>query len=210
MSKVILKLVALIGNIFGRISQLWPCKFEFTYYLLRRHFITARYHKLFNYFGHQSLLAPGITLLAPQYIKLGDNSSIMSHCVLEACPTSQFQPQLIIGNNVSIGEYSHITCAQKIEIGDGLLTGRYVLITDNSHGKTSAFETEILPILRQIYSSGPIKIGKNVWIGDKATILPNVNIGNGAIIAANAVVTKDIPAYCVAAGCPAKVIKMIK
>lgn len=50
-------------------------------------------------------------------------------------------------------------------------------------------------------------IGNNVWIGDKATILPNVSIGNGAIIAANSVVTKDVPEYCIVAGNPAKIIK---
>ena len=53
-------------------------------------------------------------------------------------------------------------------------------------------------------------VEKNVWIGDKATVLPGVSIGEGAIIAANAVVTKDVPAYTVVAGCPAKAIKRIK
>ena len=63
------------------------------------------------------------------------------------------------------------------------------------------------PLKRPIVSKGPVRIGDNVWIGDKATILPNVSIGNGAIIAANAVVTKDVPPYSVAAGNPAKIIK---
>ena len=54
------------------------------------------------------------------------------------------------------------------------------------------------------------KQGRNVWIGDKATVLPNVTIGDGAIIAANAVVAKDVPPYSVVAGCPAKVVKTIK
>ena len=116
----------------------------------------------------------------------------------------------IVGDGASIGEYSHITCAQQIEIGDGLLTGRFVLITDNGHGKSSVDEMELPPILRSVYSHGPVIIGRNVWIGDKATILPNVTIGDGAIIAANAVVTKDVPAYAIVAGIPAKVVKMIK
>lgn len=49
-----------------------------------------------------------------------------------------------------------------------------------------------------------------MWIGDKVTILPNVNIGEGAIVAANAVVTKDVPAYSIAAGCPAVIVKQIE
>lgn len=66
---------------------------------------------------------------------------------------------------------------------------------------------EIPPTQRPVYSKGPVIIGNNVWIGDKATILPNVSIGNGAIIAANSVVTKDVPEYCIVAGNPAKIIK---
>ena len=56
-------------------------------------------------------------------------------------------------------------------------------------------------------SKGPVIIGDNVWIGDKATILGGVTIGESVIIAANSVVTKDVPPYSVVAGIPAKVIK---
>ena len=99
---------------------------------------------------------------------------------------------------------------RKVVIGDGVLTGRFVLITDNAHGNSSFEETEISPLDRQVYSKGAVVVEKNVWIGDKATVLPGVSIGEGAIIAANAVVTKDVPAYTVVAGCPAKAIKRIK
>ncbi|MBR4745404.1 MAG: hypothetical protein IK070_01685, partial [Clostridia bacterium] len=64
-----------------------------------------------------------------------------------------------------------------IIIGDALLTGRWVTITDNSHGDTSIECLKLKPIARSIVSKGPVKIGNNVWIGDKATILPNVTIG---------------------------------
>ena len=66
------------------------------------------------------------------------------------------------------------------------------------------------PVEREIYSKGAVRIGNNVWIGDKATILPGVTIGDGVIIGANSVVTKNIPDYCVVGGNPAKVIKSIK
>ncbi len=61
--------------------------------------------------------------------------------------------------------------------------------------------------LNHITAINRIKIGNNVWIGDKATILPNISIGDGAVIAANAVVTKDVPAYSVVAGNPARIVK---
>ena len=134
----------------------------------------------------------------------------MSHCIIETCAVDGNNPQLKIGDRVSLGEYSHITCANKVTIGDGVLTGRFVLITDNSHGNNTNETADIAPLAREIHSNGPVHIGENVWIGDKVTILPNVTIGKGCIIAANAVVTKDIPEYSVAAGIPAKVIKTIK
>lgn len=210
MTKLILEIAGILGYIVGILSKVWPCKLDFVWYKFCRHIVTARNRHRFKEFGSQSLLAPDITLLSPQHISIGNNTSIMRHCVLETCPNGQLQPNLTIGNNVSIGEYSHITCVHKIEIGEGLLTGRFVLITDNGHGNSSVKEADVPPILRPVHSNGPIMIGKNVWIGDKVTILPNVAIGDGAIIAANAVVTKDVPAYSIAAGCPAKIIKTIK
>lgn len=210
MKKIIPKLIILLDDFIGWLSKLWPFRFEFVIYILCRHIVTARHRHRFKSFGCNSLLAPDITLISPQNISIGDKSSIMSHCVLETWANARFLPEIKIGNGVSIGEYTHITCAQYIEIGDGLLTGRFVLITDNGHGKSSADEISIPPILRPLHSNGPIKIGNNVWIGDKATILPNVTIGDGAIIGANAVVTKNVPAYTIVAGCPAKIIKTIK
>ena len=210
MTKLFLEIASILGYIVGILSKVWPCKLDFIWYIFCRHIVTARHKHRFKGFGSHSLLAPSITLLSPQNISIGTNVSIMRHCVLETCPNAQLKPDLTIGNNVSIGEYSHITCAHKIEIGEGLLTGRFVLITDNGHGNSSIDEADIPPILRPVHSNGPIKIGKNVWIGDKATILPNITIGDGAIIAANAVVTKDIPAYTIVAGCPAKIVKTIK
>ena len=61
------------------------------------------------------------------------------------------------------------------------------------------------PIKRKIYSKGPVIIGKNVWIGDKATTLPGVTIGDGAVIGANTVVTKDVPPFCIVVGNPATI-----
>ena len=62
---------------------------------------------------------------------------------------------------------------------------------------------------REVYSKGPVIIEKNVWIGDKVTILPGVTVGQGAVIAANSVVSKDVPAFSVVGGIPAKLLKNI-
>ena len=112
-----------------------------------------------------------------------------------------------IGDNSMIGGDNHITSACGIYIGKNLRTGKSVLISDNSHGNPhDRKQLDIHPNDRHLYTKGPIKIGDNVWIGEKAAILGGVSIGNGAIIGANTVVTHDVPAYSIAVGCPAKVI----
>lgn len=148
-----------------------------------------------------------VQLHDPQFFHIGSNSSFGKDLYLTAWGASNCEPNLSIGNNCSFGAYNHITCANKITIGYSLLTGKWVTITDNSHGETDKDTFGIWPQKRSITSKGHVVIGNNVWIGDKATILPGVTIGDGAVIAANAVVTKDVPAYSVVGGNPAKVIK---
>ena len=92
-------------------------------------------------------------------------------------------------------------------IGDYCLTGKWVTITDKSHGETDRDSLLMSPAKRSTTAKGPVVIGDNVWIGDKATILPGVTIGDGAVIAANAVVTKDVPKYSVVGGNPARILK---
>ena len=118
----------------------------------------------------------------------------------------ELEPELTIGAHCIFGSFNHISCANSIIVGDYCMTGKWVTITDNNHGRTDADSLDVPPAHRDIVSKGPVIIGKNVWIGDKATILSGVKIGDGAVIAANAVVSKDVPAKCVVAGIPARVI----
>ena len=92
-----------------------------------------------------------------------------------------------------------------VTIGNNVLIGRYVLIIDHEHG--SSFDMNIPPKQRPLFSKGEVVIEDNVWIGDKVTILPGVIIGKGAIIGSNAVVTKNVEAYTIVGGIPAKKIK---
>lgn len=143
-------------------------------------------------------------------ISIGAYTSIQSYCILgcwERYGNQHFTPSIVIGNHCSIGEYNHITACNKITIGDGLLTGRYVYIGDNSHGDMSEDESQRPPSERMLKSKGEVVIGKNVWIGDKATILAGVHIGDNVIVAANSVVTKNVSSNCVVAGTPAIVVK---
>ena len=146
-------------------------------------------------------------------ISIGDYTTIGGHSILGCWikyGAQQIQDASItIGNHCCIGEYNHITACNKITIGDGLLTGRNVIISDNSHGGLSEYESSIEPVNRDLKSKGDVVIGNNVWIGDKVSVLAGVHIGNNVIVAANAVVTKDIPDNCIVAGVPARIIKKI-
>ena len=147
-----------------------------------------------------------------KYISIGRGTSFGDYIYLTAWDYhkysgQQFEPRVFIGENCHFGAYNHITCINHIRIGDSVLTGKWVTITDNDHGTTDKESLCSPPINRPLFSKGPVIIGKNVWIGDKATILSGVTIGDGAVIAANAVVTKDVPAYSVVVGNPAIVIK---
>lgn len=175
---------------------------------------TLRAKPLFNAFGHNSSFQKIELLKGPEYTSIGDRTIFGKDLYLTAWDSYQanndiqhFTPEIKIGSNCHFGAFNHITAINSIEIGDNLLTGKNVTITDNSHGSTDFEHLSIEPILRPLVSKGPVKIGNNVWIGDKATILPNVTIGDGAVVGANTVVTKDVPAYSVVAGNPAKVIK---
>ena len=152
-----------------------------------------------------------VKLIGSSYISIGKDTYVGRFCILSTWnrDTEKCPPHLSIGDRCNFGEYNHITTSNCIEIGNDVLTGRWVTITDNSHGTTDDEILQIPPSKRKLWSKGPVYIGNKVWIGDKATILPDVTIGDGAVIAANAVVTKDVPAYCVVAGNPAKVVKSL-
>lgn len=160
--------------------------------------------------GHQSVIKSPMQLRGGKYITIGQKCFFGRYGVLTAWDSfanEKFTPEIEIGNNVILGEYFHITAINSIKIGDNVLTGRWVTISDNAHGETDIQTLMQEPITRRLHSKGAVVIGDNVWIGDKATILAGVTIGAGVIIGANAVVTKDVPAYCIAAGNPAKIIR---
>lgn len=210
MKKLLLKIVDGAGSLIGRLSRLWSCgSLDYLKYRFSRHVATGRLAGRIGSGGH-FLLAPDIRLIHPENIHLDEGVSILRGCVLETilCTGGQ-KPEMKIGKNTSIGEFSHITCAGSIRIGADVLTGRYVLISDNSHGETSREQMMLPPMKRPVIHGGDIVIGDRVWIGDRAVILGGVHIGEGAVIGANAVVTHDIPPYAVAAGVPAKVIKQL-
>lgn len=166
----------------------------------------------FKFFGDGADFAKHIMFKGRQCISIGENSYIDEHSVISAWTDyrgKKYFPTIEIGKNCHIGAYNHITAINRIVIGDGVLTGKWVTITDNSHGQLIPEQIEVQPALRTLHSKGNVIIEKNVWICDKATIVAGVIIGEGVIVAANAVVTKNVPPYSLVAGNPAKIVKTL-
>ena len=117
--------------------------------------------------------------------------------------------QLIIGDNVMANYRLHIGSAKYIKIGSNTLFGSDCTVMDHSHGGykgESHSDPSIAPVKRELVSS-PIVIGNNCWFGDRVFIMPGVTIGDGVVVGAGSIITKDLPANCLAAGVPAKIIK---
>lgn len=111
------------------------------------------------------------------------------------------------GRNIFVGKGVFINCCCHfqdqggIHIGDGTLIGSHVVLATINHGLNPSERADNAP--------KPIHIGKRVWIDSHATVLPGVTVGDNAVIAAGAVVTKDVPDNAVVGGIPAKIIKTL-
>lgn len=153
------------------------------------------------------------SFVSPQRISLGNHFNAENNLRLQAWIEYKgqvFSPDITIGNHVSMMENCQVSCCSKVSIGDGVLFGANVFVTDNFHGNNSLDQLCMPPINRPLDVRGEVIIGNNVWVGRNVCIMPGVHIGDGAVIGANSVVTHDVPAYCVAVGAPARVVKSIK
>ena len=111
-----------------------------------------------------------------------------------------------IHDGAEIGNHSTISSYNKIVIGENVLTGPHVFISDHNH----EYANPDIPVCKQgvrCNKSDRIEIGEGTWIGINAVIVGNIRIGKHCVIGANSVVTEDIPDYCVAVGIPARVIR---
>ena len=161
-----------------------------------------------------------IRLLAPFYQRRGYGSkiylsarmdtppyrqfSLAKHSVIESfCCINNAVGDVLIGDNTRIG--IHCTVIGPVTIGSHVNLAQGITVTALNHN----FEDAAKRIDEQGISTKPVVIGDDVWIGANAVILPGVTIGSHAVIAAGAVVTKDVPSHTLVAGVPAKVIKQI-
>lgn len=136
-------------------------------------------------------------------INIGNDGKleVLKSSICNGCRISiSSKAKLKLGHDTSINENTRIMVNSYIEIGDNSIISFDVNILDSDQHK-------IFIENQEIENTKPIIIGKNVWVGSRATILKGVTIGDGAIIASGSIVTKDVPPKTLVAGNPAKIIK---
>jgi len=135
----------------------------------------------------------------PKNIDLGENVVINDGCRI--CPTNN-GARIEIGDWTSLNYNCLVFAASLIKIGRDCMIAPYAYLVDSNHGIKKG-----TPMRAQQMTAKPIIIGNDVWIGAGARVLAGVTIGDGAIVAAGAVVTKDVPPYAIVGGVPAKFIR---
>lgn len=136
-------------------------------------------------------------------LTVGESTLFEPGCWLTFGPGAEIH----IGRECFLNRGTMLAAADRIEIGDYVMFANGCFVGDAAHRHDDPRE----PITRQGFEPGePVRIGSNVWFGVNCVVTPGVVIGDRAVIGANSVVTKDVPAGTIAAGVPAKVIREIE
>lgn len=140
-------------------------------------------------------------------LRMGPNARVAvgPGCVLDNDMTIECEGSLEIGARTIFGHHCTVASRRAVIIGEDCMIAEMVSIRDHNH----RFDKIGIPYREQGMMLAPVRIGRNVWIGAKVTVLMGVTIGDNSVIGANAVVTKDVPADSIAVGIPARVIRKL-
>ncbi len=161
----------------------------------------------FAHFGAGSRINPPCRVIGQRYISVGDSVLVASGGLIAAQDQlngKRYSPSLRIGSRSSFGYGRFIACCGDIEIGEDVLGSARVFIADSYHD----YHDPALPAIRQPFAEPrPVRIGDGAFLGVGSCVLPGVTVGGRAYVAANAVVTSDVPELTLVAGVPARPIK---
>jgi acetyltransferase-like isoleucine patch superfamily enzyme len=186
----------------------------------------AIYQLIYTSFNGRLVLARGAVFASPKLIKisqlcrigafsivrcytkdgivLGKNFSLGAYSSLSNGFNIFSSPgSLTIGDDVGIGEYAYICAVAPVIIGNDTIVGQYLSIHPQNHN----FNEKNILIRQQGTSELGVNIGANCWIGSKVTFLDGSSVGDGCVVAAGAVVTKNFPGNVIIAGNPAKILR---
>ncbi len=175
---------------------------RFLYYIFRWIML---YH-LFGDFHRTSYMARPLRLVHPHYIHVGPDVSILGLARMECIRFANGQAcqgEIWIGRGTSLEQGCHLIAGDKLQIGEDVTISAYVYIADSGHG----IQDISCDVMDQPLEIRHTQIGDGAFIGIGARVMPGVTIGKHAIVGANAVVSRDVPDYCMVAGVPARVIK---
>lgn len=126
-------------------------------------------------------------------------------CVVDRGMTLESRGRIEVGARTVFGHHGTLAASNLISIGEDCLIAEMVSIRDHDH----SFASREVPYNQQGQTVAPVRIGRNVWIGSKATVIKGVTIGDNTVVGAGAIVTHDLPADCLAAGVPAQILSYL-
>lgn len=159
---------------------------------------------IYNVLGKHMPLSDSRFSFGSKRIRAFCGKLLLNHCGknVNIEKGAQFSTQMSLGDNSGIGV--NATISPYVTIGSNVMMGPECMIYTQNH----SFANRQVPMIQQGHGEfKPVVIGNDVWIGGRVIILPGVHIGDGAVIGAGSVVTKDVPPYAIVGGNPAKVIK---
>jgi len=172
-----------------------------------RDFLSILFYRLLApFFG---AMGKGVRIIRPlrifgaRYCEFADQSVLQYGAYIAVLKEFDYAPLLKVGARTMIGNHAHIVVTKRVELGAGVLTADRLFVSDNRH----TFEDAETPVRDQgLTQLAEVHIGDGTWIGENVCIL-GASIGSQCVIAANSVVTRDIPDRCIVAGAPARIVK---
>ena len=164
----------------------------------RRAFFARRLKSL----GSNPVLGAHLLLIGPQNIEIGNSFACWRGCTLAACDDGA----VVIGDRVSLNANVYVNACRggRIEIGNDVMIGPNTVMRTSDHVTTATGR----PMREQGHTPAAIIIDDDVWISANVTVLGGTRIGTGAVVAAGAVVTRDVAPRTIVGGVPARLIKM--
>lgn len=154
------------------------------------------------------------------HIMMGNNVSLGPGCMINAIQrypgkfltnlppgteVQSFEPSIEVGDRVSATGYLTISAVQSVVIEEDVIFASHVFLSDHAHGRR---RVDIPYKYQPLDDIAAVRIGKGSWIGEHAVLLPGVHVGEYAIVGANSVVNRDVPARSIVAGAPARVVRV--
>lgn len=180
-----------------------PLLIERAAHFLAKH---VSYRRGFQHYGQGTYLSPFSTWENMQFMRIGDGVTVRRGAWVSVLPghlPAGEAPLLTIGDGTYLGNSCVISCVREVRIGQQVVFGDNVQVGDTSH----RYQTPGQHLFAQGLEVGRLVIGDRAWIGRNSFVGYDLEIGEHAVVGANSVVTKSVPAYTVVAGSPARVLR---